>query len=192
MALARFALVVAMLLIPSLGRADSVWSFTGELTDPGTWHSGFDYFNTHCNCALDGTILFGDNFNVLAYSWTDGTHTLNQNDSIMVFENNPTSDPRTNPAPFSTWLVSITGPDTYFHTNYDGPNQGATSVNISVVDGQLIGWGQPNNGPDGTWTELVSTPEASSLICLLAGIAFVTMIAVLRRKRLAEPSLRTA
>jgi hypothetical protein len=78
--LKRLALFVAMLFIPALARADSVWTFDGELTDPGSWHAGFTYYNTHCNCDLDGTILFDDSFKVLAYSWTDGTHRLAQVD----------------------------------------------------------------------------------------------------------------
>ena len=175
--LRRLAFIVAMLFIPALARADSVWTFDGELTDPGSWHAGFTYYNTHCNCDLDGTILFDDSFKVLAYSWTDGTHTLNQNDSTMVFENNPLTNPNINPnpAPFSTWLVSITGTETYFHTNFDGPGQGATSVNVSIADGQLIGWGQPNLGPPGAWTEVVSTPEPGSLLLLGVGLTALAL-----------------
>lgn len=79
----RFLLIVAILFTPALAKADSVWTFEGNLTDPGTWHGGQPV--THCNCDLDGTILFDDNFKVLAYSFTDGTHTLNNQNSTSVF-----------------------------------------------------------------------------------------------------------
>jgi hypothetical protein len=93
-------------------------------------------------------MVFDNNFNVSAYSWTDGSHTLDQNSSSMVFENNPRTDPNIspNPPPLSTWLVSITGSDIFFHTNYDGPGQGATSLNNSIVDSEIFGWGHPISG----------------------------------------------
>jgi hypothetical protein len=178
--LKRLALIVAMLFVPALAKADSVWTFDGELTDPGSWHAGFTYYNTHCNCDLDGVMVFDNNFDVLAYSWTDGTHTLNQNNSTMVFMNNPQTqmalggEPGPYP-PLITWAVSITGGGVYFHTNYDGPGQGATSVNVSMVDGQLIGWGQPDLGPPGTWTEVVPTPEPGALLLLGVGITALAL-----------------
>jgi PEP-CTERM motif len=175
--LRRLALIIAMLLIPALTKADSVWTFDGELTDPGSWHPGFPF--PHCNCDLDGTMVFDDSFNVLAYSWTDGTHTLDQNNSSMVFENNPRTDPNIspNPPPLSTWLVSITGSDIFFHTNFDGPGQGATSLNNSIVDNEIFGWGQPNLGPPGTWTEVVSTPEPNTL--MLLGVGLIALVAAI-------------
>jgi hypothetical protein len=178
----RILMVAFLFLIPAMAKADSVWTFDGTLTDPGNWHAGFPYYNTHCNCDLDGTMVFDANFNVLAYSWTDGTHTLNQNNSNMVFENNPRTDPNIspNPPPLSTWLVSINAGDILLHTNYDGPGQGATSVNMSIADGQPIGWGQPNVGPTGTWTEVVSTPEPGTLVLLCAGIAALALAISLR------------
>jgi hypothetical protein len=36
-------------------------------------------------CDLDGGTLFDDNLNVLAYSFTDGTHALNNQNSTSVF-----------------------------------------------------------------------------------------------------------
>jgi hypothetical protein len=179
--LKRLALIIVMLFIPALARADSVWTFDGELTDPGSWHPGFPF--PHCNCDLDGVMVFDNNFNVLAYSWTDGTHTLDQNNSSMVFENNPLTNPNIspNPQPLSTWLVSITGSDVFFHTNYDGPGQGATSLNNSIVDGEIFGWGQPNIGPPGAWTEIVSTTEPGSLLLLSVGLsALVAVISLLK------------
>jgi PEP-CTERM motif len=185
--LKRLALIIVMLFIPVLARADSVWTFDGELTDPGSWHPGFPF--PHCNCDLDGVMVFDNNFNVLAYSWTDGTHTLNQNNSSMMFENNPRTDPNIspNPPPLSTWLVSISGSDVFFHTNYDGPGQGATSLNNSIADGQLIGWGQPNLGPPGTWTEVVSTPEPGSLVLLGVGVAALALAFSLQKPLAWQP-----
>jgi PEP-CTERM motif len=185
--LKRLALIIVMLFIPALARADSVWTFDGELTDPGNWHPGFPF--PHCNCDLDGVMVFDNNFNVLAYSWTDGSHTLDQNNSSMVFENNPRTDPNIspNPPPLSTWLVSITGSDIFFHTNYDGPGQGATSLNNSIVDSEIFGWGQPNLGPPGAWTEVVSTPEPGSLLLLGAGITALALVMYSMRWCLTTP-----
>jgi hypothetical protein len=180
----RVFIITVLFLIPALVKADSVWTFDGELTDPGNWHPGFPQFNTHCNCDLDGVMVFDNNYNVLAYSWTDGTHTLNQNNSNMVFENNPRTDPNINPnpAPLSTWSVSINAGDVLLHTNFDGPGQGATSVNFSFANGQLIGWGQPNLGPPGTWTEVIPTPEPGSLLLLGVGITALALIIPLRMR----------
>jgi hypothetical protein len=190
--LKRLALIIVILFIPALVKADSLWTFDGELTDPGSWHAGFTYYNTHCNCDLDGVMVFDNNFNVLAYSWTDGTHTLDQNNSTMEFMNNPQTQMALGgkPGPYPpliTWAVSITGGDVYFHTNYDGPGQGATSVNVSISDGQLIGWGQPNLGPPGAWTEVVSTPEPGSLLLLGAGITALALVMYSMRWCLTTP-----
>jgi PEP-CTERM motif len=171
----RIALIAVFFFVPALTKADSVWTFNGEMTDPGSWHGSL--VTSPCQCNLDGTMLFDDNFTVLAYSWTDGTHTLNQNDSSMVFENNQRTDPNIspNPPPLATWSVSITGPDTYFHTNYDGPGQGATSLNLSIIDSEIFGWGQPNLGAPGAWTEVIATPEPGSLLLLCAGLAALAL-----------------
>jgi hypothetical protein len=180
----RVFIIAVLFLIPALAKADSVWTFDGELTDPGTWHGGFPQFNTHCNCDLDGTMVFDANFNVLAYSWTDGTHTLNQNNSNMVFLNNPLINPNINPdpAPLSTWWVSINAGDVLLHTNFDGPGEGATSINFSLVNGQFFGYGQPNLGPTGVWTEVISTPEPGSLLLLGVGITALALIIPLRMR----------
>jgi hypothetical protein len=126
--------MVAMLFIPMLAKADSVWSFVGEMTDPGTWRLGI---TSPCQCNLDGTVLFDDNFKVLAYSFTDGTHTLNQNDSTIVFQYNPVSGVSAFPftvanqknlPPLSSWQVGITGADVYFQAIYEGPDMGPSTL----------------------------------------------------------------
>jgi hypothetical protein len=172
--LKRLALIIAILFIPALAKADSVWTFDGNLTDPGTWRGGQPV--THCNCDLDGTVLFDNNFNVLAYSFTDGTHTLNNQNSTIIFPNIVaqggrelgTGEPFD--SPLDVWSVDVTAGDILFHTNYYGPTQGAVNINAVYVGNTIFGFGQPNSGQNGTWTEVISTPEPSSLISLLAGI----------------------
>jgi hypothetical protein len=181
----RLLLIVAMLFLSALAKADSVWTFEGNLTDPGTWRGGQPV--THCNCDLDGTILFDDNFKVLAYSFTDGTHTLNNQNSTSVFNlevgGGTFNGGGTFTGPLGIWSIDVTGGDVVFHTNYYGPSQGAVSYNFVTVGNQTFGFGQPNSGPDGTWTEVVSTPEPSSLISLLAGFVTLTAFGLLIRLR---------
>jgi hypothetical protein len=184
----RIAVVALLLLAPAIAKADSIWLYDGQVMDPGTWHG--DLIKSPCQCSLDGVMVFDDNFKVLAYSWTDGTHTLNQNNSTIVFENNPTTglflghDPNTWP-PLATWLVSITGGDVFLHSNYDGPGQGATSIDDSIVGGEIFGWGQQASGPwPGTWTEVatIPTPEPSGVVLLLIGVLGVLALRFQNRR----------
>jgi hypothetical protein len=181
----RFLLIVAILFTPALAKADSVWTFEGNLTDPGTWHGGQPV--THCNCDLDGTILFDDNFKVLAYSFTDGTHTLNNQNSTSVFElevgGGTSSGGGTFTGPLGIWSIDVTGGDVLFHTNYFGPSQGAVDMNYVDVGNQLFGFGQANSGQNGSWTEVASTPEPSSLISLLTGFGTLAALGILVRPR---------
>jgi hypothetical protein len=175
----RILLMAILFLVPALARADSVWTFEGNLTDPGTWHGGQPI--THCNCDLDGTVLFDDNFKVLAYSFTDGTHTLNNHNSTIVFPYLVTAGGRDLAGqlftePLSPWSLQVSGQGVFFSSVYNGPSQGATSMNTDYVGTQLFGYGQPNSGPDGTWTEVVSTPEPASITLLLAGLSALALL----------------
>jgi hypothetical protein len=178
-----------MLFLPGLAKADSVWSFVGEMTDPGTWRLGI---TSPCQCNLDGTVLFDDNFEVLAYSFTDGTHTLNQNDSTIVFQYNPVSGVSAFPftvanqknlPPLSSWQVGITGADVSFQAIYEGPDMGAININASYLDNKIFGWGQPNSGPNGAWTEIgtVNTPESGSMLLLGAGLTALVLAIALQK-----------
>ncbi len=145
--LKRLAIIIVMVFIPALARADSVWTFDGELIDPGSWHAGFTTILTVTAIWMASWY----SITILTCWLTVGPMaliTLNQNNSTMMFENDPLTDPNIspNPPPLSTWLVSITGTDVFFHTNYDGPGQGATSLNNSIVDGELCGWDSQISG----------------------------------------------
>jgi hypothetical protein len=136
---------------------------------------------------MTGITLFDNSFDVLAYSWTDGTTTVNQNNSTMMVQYFPPGTRNIGgileTAPLQMWDLSITAPGFYFSSIEYGPGQGATSMN-QLYDGSLFGWGQPNGGPDGVWTELVSTPEPSSLISLLLGLAALGLTICIPRARL--------
>jgi hypothetical protein len=87
------------------------------------------------------------------------------------------------PAPLGIWSIEVTGGDALFHTDYFGPSQGAVNMNFVDVGNQLFGFGQANSGQNGSWTEVVSTPEPSSLISLLAGFGTLTAFGLLIRLR---------
>jgi hypothetical protein len=178
----RIFIIALLFLVPALAEADSVWTFEGNLTDPGTWHGGQPV--THCNCDLDGTILFDDNFKVLAYSFTDGTHTLNNQNSTSVFNlqvgGGTFNGGGTFTVPLGIWSIEVTGGDVLFHTDYFGPTQGAVNMNYVDVGNQLFGFGQANSGQNGSWTEVVSTPEPGSLLLLGAGITALALAISLR------------
>ncbi len=174
-----------MFFLPVLAKADSVWRFEGNLTDPGTWRGG--QLVTHCNCELDATVLFSGNFSVLAYSFTDGTHTLNNQNSTIVFSL-PAGEPFD--SPLAVWAVDVTGGDVVFHTNYNGPTQGAVDMNYVDVGNQLFGFGQANSGQNCSWTEVVSTPEPSSLISLLAGFGYLYGVRASDKAALIEEGFR--
>jgi len=56
-------------------------------------------------------------------------------------------------------------------------------MNYVDVGNQLFGFGQANSGQNGSWTEVASTPEPSSLISLLTGFGTLAALGILVRPR---------
>jgi hypothetical protein len=106
----RLALIVAMLFVPALVRADQVWTYTGNAV------SGQSMGQTplpvgSCGCALDGTITFASPMtgltqteqDVVAYSFTDGAYTFNQSNSTLGFSGYTAA----NQPSFQAWLLTV-------------------------------------------------------------------------------------
>jgi PEP-CTERM motif len=154
----HLALVVAMLFIPALARADSIWTYQGNSTS-GQPQLAFP--PDTCGCALSGSVLLDTSLNVLSYSFTDGAVTLNQSNSTIVLA------PMGNQLGlFGEWWLNITGGGTFLFSEFNGSADEATDSGTGGLD--VV-------GNRGTWTEVVSTPEPGSLLLLGAGLAALAL-----------------
>ena len=100
------------LMLAGTASADTVWTYDGNSTSRPD--SGLP--PNPCACSLDGTILFADNGSVLAWNWTDGTHTLTNANSTAFF--NPHGSQGIT-VPFIEWTVRVIGAGWTFSTvNY--------------------------------------------------------------------------
>jgi hypothetical protein len=170
------ALIVAMLFIPALAKADSVWTYQGNALSAGGAESG--------DGALTGTVLLNSNNQVEAWSFS----APNDGGSPFVLTNFNTIDASFNlfncascaGTPFQGWSISmlvpfanspLSGIDMFSDWNPD------TGVGHDFVSNHNGGFGQVNvtNNP-GVWTEVVSTPEPSSLVSLLSGLAALGLL----------------
>src|ERR1700719_3420041 len=105
--LKRLALLVAMLFIPALAKADSVWTYQGNALSAGGAESG--------DGALTGTVLLNSNNQVEAWSFS----APNDGGSPFVLTNFNTIDASFNlfncascaGTPFKGWSISMFVPD---------------------------------------------------------------------------------
>ena len=171
--LKRLALIVAMLFIPALSKADSVWTYQGNAVSAPGFLSG--------DGALTGTVLLNSNDQVEAWSFSapngpiplilSNFNTINA--SFNLF--NCASCAGT---PFKGWSISMIAPgpgtNAVEMSSFWNPD---TGVGLDLVDNHSGGFGQVNvtNNP-GVWTEVVFTPEPSSMISLLSGLAALGLI----------------
>lgn len=173
-------MVVATVFIPGLAKADSVWTYQGNaLSAPGA-ESG--------DGALTGTVLLNGNNQVEAWSFSAPNGPV-----PLVFSNTNTIDVSFNlfncsscsGTPFKGWSISMIAPtpppigaDLFSSWNPD------TGVGLDFVTNHNGGFGQVHvTDNPGVWTEVVSTPEPSSLISLLAGFGTLTAFGFLIKLR---------
>jgi PEP-CTERM motif len=179
--LAVIAVMIAMLFIPMLAKADSVWTYQGNALSAPGFLSG--------DGALTGTVLLNSNDQVEAWSFSapngpvplvlSNFNTINATFNLF----NCTSCSGT---PFKGWSISMFVPPPPFSglagvdmSSFWNPD---TGVGLDYVNNHNGGFGQVNvTDNPGVWTEVVSTPEPGSLLLLGAGITALALAISLQK-----------
>ncbi len=166
MAITRLAIIGAMLFLPALTRADSVWQYLGNAV--GTQNQGSEGF------ALTGTVLLNSNDQAIAWNFVAGPDIFNNFNSAGTI--NPFACTSCgSQAPFASWYILLGlvdpngGPIHEGGYLYSTPNVDQASDHDGSA-GQVYVVGNP-----GVWTEVVATPEPSSVFLLVAGLAALAM-----------------
>jgi len=174
----HLALVIAILFIPALSKADSVWTYQGNAVSAPGFMSG--------DGALTGTVLLNSSDQVETWSFS----APNDGGAPLVLTNFNTINASFNlfncascaGTPFKGWTISMIAPPAPAGLGINGVEMGSfwnpdTGVGLDLVDNASGGFGQVNvtNNP-GVWTEVVFTPEPSSLVSLLSGLAAVGLL----------------
>jgi hypothetical protein len=154
-----------------MASADTVWTYAGN-TMNGFVFSDQAFTEPDCHCSLNGTVTMDASMNAIAWSFTDGTHTLsnlNSTGAIDPFEQSSIA--------FSTWFVSLSGGGINFFSQFDGSAGEATDS--SSVNGTLFGYEEGNHG---IWTETVATAEPATGLLVGLGLAVAGLIRRRRKK----------
>jgi hypothetical protein len=169
----RMKVVLGILLGLMLGGAafaDTTWVYNGNIMN-GFVFSEQSFSGANCNCALDGTVTLDGGGNAVAWSFTDGTHTLtNQNSTggINAFEESST--------PFAMWFVSLSGGGTEFFSQFFRSDGEATD--FSSVNGMGFGYEEGNHG---TWSmDPVGAAEPATGLFVGLGLG---VFGLMRRRR---------
>ena len=171
--LKRVALMMVLLLLPALAKADSVWTYQGNaLSAPGA-ESG--------DGALTGTVVLNSSDQVEAWNFSAPNGPV-----PLVFSNFNTIDVSFNlfnctscsGTPFKGWSITMFAPaPPPFGAEMSSSWNPDTGVGLDFVTNHNGGFGQVNvlDNP-GVWTEVVSTSEPPSLVSLLSGLAAVGLL----------------
>lgn len=73
----RLAFIVAMLFIPALAKADSVWTYQGNVNGIISGNEGY---------ALSGTVLLNNNDQAVAWNFTTGTPGIPSSSPISTLQ----------------------------------------------------------------------------------------------------------
>ena len=174
----RLALIVAMLFSPALAKADSVWTYQGNALSASGFMSG--------ETALTGTVLLNSNDQVEAWSFS-AINNEELNPSVLTNFNTTNASfnlfncASCSGTPFTGWSISMFAPGPPFSVlagvEMSSSWNPDTGVGLDYVNNHNGGFGQVNvTDNPGVWTEVVSTPEPSSLVSLLSGLAALGLI----------------
>jgi hypothetical protein len=150
-----FLAALLLALFSSVASADTVWTYTGNIMDGSNNNpDGEAIPAANCNCALDGTFTFDDSGSLIAWNLTDGTHTLNQTDSISDFF---LADPAS-----GFWAFAMSGDDLSFSSF-----GGMSNADYASFGDDLFGF---VGGNPGTWSTTTATPEPATIVLLCSGL----------------------
>jgi hypothetical protein len=167
---------MVLLLIPVLAKADSVWTYQGNARSAPNIQSG--------ETALIGTVLLNNDNQVEAWNFS-AVNNVELNPS--AFTNVNTIDASFNlfncascaGTPFKGWSISmfLPSPSGFGGAELLSEWNPDTGMGFDYVNNHNGGIGQVwvRDNP-GVWTEVVSTPESSTLVSLLLGLAAVGLL----------------
>lgn len=150
-------LLVAALLLVSAGvaSADSIWTYQGQSQNLYSMNPFLQPEANPCGCAMSGMVTLANENTATAWSFTVGQETFDNSNSIFGgwfgFV-----DPR----PFNAWYFSVIGANDSFASFF----LGSINDTFDEAGGMFVG------SHPGTWSEVVATPEPSSLLLLGAGL----------------------
>lgn len=167
----RLTLIAFLFLLPAVVKADSVWSYQGNSGPGAPGGEGF---------ALTGTVLLNDSDQVLGWNFFAGPDNFtNQNSTASIF-NIFVGGSST---PFVAWDIEIGFP-------FDGGpiHEGGFMQTIDSAD-RVFDHASDHDGSfqvdvednPGKWTEVISTPEASTFAMLLAGLGLTLLLYFAKR-----------
>jgi hypothetical protein len=168
----RFVLIVAMLFIPVLARADSVWAYTGngvgDIID-------YPQANQADGVPIIGTVTFEDplkpfqqSYPAESFSFSQGSYFNNSNAMLQI---DPFGFGET--TAFVSWTFSV----------FSGGKEVMRSIRYDIGESMDLGPVSGEQGRPGTWTEIatINAPEPGSLLLLGAELTALALAISLQK-----------